>query len=361
MADFGTVGGGAGNIASNSYATVGGGDTNTASGYAATVGGGDTNTADSNQATIGGGSTNTASGDLATIGGGFLNRASGDSATVGGGSGNTASGASATIGGGSGNVASGDYSFAAGYHAQANHTGAFVWADSQNGSFASSASNQFCVRAAGGIVLETGQNAFLYTSSTSGEKNRYLSLFNSPQTTSASGLKAGGILCSDDYSFANPGKNDMVIKGTLGVGFFSPAPYVAAFKGNVYSSGNFVASDARYKKNVTPLGNALDSVLKLRGVSYNWNKVKYPDQNFTDDGQIGFIAQEIEKIFPELVMTAPDGYKAVNYVGVIPVLVEAVRTLKNENDATQKENAELKARLARLEAAVEKLQDAKNK
>lgn len=83
--DYGTVGGGAGNIASGWTATIGGGGYNAADGYASTVGGG---------------YESTASGVVATVGGGEYNTASGADATVGGGSSNTASGASSTIGGG---------------------------------------------------------------------------------------------------------------------------------------------------------------------------------------------------------------------------------------------------------------------
>ncbi len=159
-----TVGGGSHNVASDN-ATVGGGWTNTASGSSATVGGGDYNTASGSSATVGGGEGNTASGPLATVGGGYHNTASVNFATVGGGEGNTASGSYATVGGGFGNAASewyatvpggdsntaeGDRSFAAGRRANAVHHGAFVWADSNDFDFASTANNEFSARATGG-------------------------------------------------------------------------------------------------------------------------------------------------------------------------------------------------------------------
>jgi hypothetical protein len=90
---------------------------------------------------------------MATVGGGNINTASSDYATVGGGDVNTASGEYATVPGGYLNTASGSYSFAAGARAQALYDGSFVWADSQFGPFASTAANQFAVRAAGGIRL----------------------------------------------------------------------------------------------------------------------------------------------------------------------------------------------------------------
>ena len=145
-----TVGGGAFNTASGDSATVGGGAFNTASGHHATVGGGLHNTASGSYATVGGGYYNTVSGYVATVGGGDTNEASGYYATVGGGRGNTASGYYATVGGGQYNAAQGFVSFAAGRRVKANHDGAFVWADSQDFDFASTAINEFSARATGG-------------------------------------------------------------------------------------------------------------------------------------------------------------------------------------------------------------------
>jgi hypothetical protein len=149
--NFGTVGGGASNRAGDEagtvndhdYATVGGGFANTASGINATVGGGRSNTASATDATVSGGWSNTASGADATVGGGFSNLASGSHATVSGGSSNTAQG---------------DYSAAGGLGAQANHNGAFVWADSSPFFFASTAQNQFSVRSTGGARFVSAVN-----------------------------------------------------------------------------------------------------------------------------------------------------------------------------------------------------------
>ena len=148
-----TVSGGYSNTASGSDATVSGGYLNTANGPAATVSGGAWNTASNNSATVSGGLSNTASGYRATVSGGDSNTASDNSATVSGGLSNTASGYAATVSGGDSNTASGAYSFAAGRRAHAGHDGAFVWADNQEDTYASTAENQFAIRASGGVTL----------------------------------------------------------------------------------------------------------------------------------------------------------------------------------------------------------------
>jgi hypothetical protein len=89
-------------------------------------------------------------------------------------------------------------------------------------------------------MLETGADAFLFTASTAGEKNRYFMLLNSPQTPSASGLKAGSILCADSYDYANPGKNDLVVKGTASIGFNGPGTNKLSVNGTVFAQTGFV-------------------------------------------------------------------------------------------------------------------------
>ena len=161
-----TVSGGGANSASADGATVGGGMQNNSPGGQATVGGGVYNTASGYAATIGGGENNTASGPKATVGGGSSNTASAWYATVGGGWNNTASGYAATVPGGRDNTAQGMYSFAAGQRAKANHQGAFVWADSTDEDFASTADNQFAVRATGGVSFSIGSSNFLVNGNT---------------------------------------------------------------------------------------------------------------------------------------------------------------------------------------------------
>ena len=157
-----TVGGGNSNTVTDDYGTVAGGWSNQAGDGGvttdrtyATVGGGYDNTASGQYATVGGGRSNTASASYATVAGGFSNTAALDYATVGGGSSNAATGSQATVPGGFNNAAVGNASFAAGYRAKANHQGAFVWADSTDADFASTAANQFLVRASGGVSLNT--------------------------------------------------------------------------------------------------------------------------------------------------------------------------------------------------------------
>jgi trimeric autotransporter adhesin len=180
-----TIGGGSGNLNAGEVSTIGGGEANVLDNVsfgAATIGGGLANTNFAVYSTISGGAENWIQTNAAgsSIGGGVLNyigsvsgfHAPGYStiagggenmigtdvvaAVIGGGFSNLVTGSYATVPGGSLNVATGRHSFATGYQAQAANDGAFVWADSQNAAFGSTTTNQFNVRADGGVRFVTG-------------------------------------------------------------------------------------------------------------------------------------------------------------------------------------------------------------
>ena len=120
--------------------------------------------------------------------------------------------------------------------------------------------------------------------------------------------------------------------------------------------GNFLVgtcvSDRRFKKNITPFGRVLDQLSALQPVNYYWRAAEYPERHFGDTQAYGLIAQDVEQILPELVVTSDDGYKAVDYTKLPLLTIEAVKELKAENDALKQRVAELdplKQRVAELD------------
>jgi hypothetical protein len=206
---FGVVGGGAWNTNYANWGTLGGGSLNTIGdsgstfdGEVSTVCGGQENLANGYCATVVGGIQNQATGVGAFVGGGgadiaynYGNNASGISSVVGGGEGNTASGTNSTIPGGYANLASGKYSFAAGQNAQAQNQGAFVWADSQSSTFSSTANNQFLIRAAGGVGINTTtpSSTLEVNGDTRIDGNRLLLLASSGGTNDGLGYGTGDL------------------------------------------------------------------------------------------------------------------------------------------------------------------------
>lgn len=122
-----------------------------------------------------------------------------------------------------------------------------------------------------------------------------------------------------------------------------------SFGGIVTANGVTLTSDARYKANVQALDNPLDDILNLRGVTYDFDRAKWPAKNFPNGRQIGFLAQEVEAVFPELVSTDASGYKSVNYIGVVPVLVEAMKRQQKQMQAQKWQIESQQRRLEELE------------
>ena len=147
------------------------------------------------------------------------------------------------------------------------------------------------------------------------------------------------------------------VKGTggyVGIGTSNPTELLTVDNGTTV--GTYTAtgwnhtSDARMKKDIKTIDKALDKVVQLRGVEYKFKKDK---QNRT---QLGFIAQETEKVFPETVTTDSAGMKSMNYANLVAPVVEAIKDLHakftllfNKSDAQQREIASLKEKAEKLE------------
>jgi hypothetical protein len=122
--------------------------------------------------------------------------------------------------------------------------------------------------------------------------------------------------------------------------------------GNLTARANITAySDIRLKTNIKVIDNPIDKVKKLRGVYFNWKE--------TGKLSVGMIAQEVEEVFPELVLTSngckpgettSEEVKSLDYSKIVSVLVEAI---KEQN----KEVVDLRAKVERLESLISKLID----
>jgi hypothetical protein len=127
--------------------------------------------------------------------------------------------------------------------------------------------------------------------------------------------------------------------GDVGIGNTSPS-YILDVSGQARFTGGYTTSDRRWKANIEPLRDSLSLVSRLQGVSFDWKRKEFPKMHFAEGKQIGFIAQDVEKILPAIVSTDKDGYKNLSYESITPVLVEAVKELKADNDNLR---AQLKA------------------
>lgn len=167
------------------------------------------------------------------------------------------------------------------------------------------------------------------------------------------------------------------LSGQLGLGTTTPGIYKLYVNGSAIATSWNLISDLHFKKDIRPIIGALDKVEKMQGVFYNWKTEEYADRGFDKTQQVGFIAQDVEKVMPELVKTDADGYKSLSYDKITAVLVEAIKEqqktiselqtasaaktgeLKTTKDELQKTKAELqllKSRMEQIEVALKKLE-----
>lgn len=156
--------------------------------------------------------------------------------------------------------------------------------------------------------------------------------------------------------------------GRVSVGAAGPYyNYQFTVNGTAFAyGGTWVPSDKRYKKNITPIEDALNKVLKLCGKSYEYKTDEYKTVHFNSGKNLGFIAQDLKDVLPEAVKEDSNGFYSMNYEMVIPVLAEAIKEqqkqietlktdLKNccnktenttgENNATIQENSTQETKL----------------
>jgi hypothetical protein len=145
-------------------------------------------------------------------------------------------------------------------------------------------------------------------------------------------------------------------------GWFSGAVFSIFCESEMMVNGDVIvlgtltsSSDARLKENVQAMDNGMADLLKLKPSQYNYKTAEYPTMNLSEGTNYGFIAQELQEVFPTLVKTNVGGSNAegkfeflsVNYQGLIPVMVSAI----------QNRQAVIEAITERIEAVEEQLKD----
>lgn len=140
------------------------------------------------------------------------------------------------------------------------------------------------------------------------------------------------------------------------IGLSIVAPKAISTVGDIDISGNIAysgtianSSDKRYKKDIVSLPSSLSKVLNLHGVNYRYKSEEFPEKKFNDRLQIGFIAQEVREVVPELVSEDKDGYLSVDYSKVTPLLVEAIKELKKMIDTQNEYINQLKSTVSDIQ------------
>ena len=394
---------------------------NSATANFSAVSGGLKNSATGDLSSVAGGLLNAAQGSTSFVGGGVANRAGGSASAIGGGDGNRA-GALATVPGGDTNCAGGDSSFAAGSNANVRQPmgstlcgaiatsgddsgdeGTFVWADRQGSNFVSTGPNQFLIRAAGNVGINTNQPraplhvqygttslgvaahpaAVLMVEKASG--NSFLSImgangaqrgliFGEPGSIDDGGVFYDGDAGSNAMGFRTNGNVQRMVLSSVGDLTITGTNATKATAGSWLGS-----SDARIKRDIRPVEHAVDTLLRVRPVTFQYNadyRAAHPGVG--DQRYYNVVAQEFAEVFPDAVQSSHEtlpGAKATReneilQVDIHPALITTIAAVQEVAVADQmrderiaalaRENAELRARLERIERMLAERHDSSN-
>jgi hypothetical protein len=323
--------------------------------------------------TVGGGTGNTANGDYSAVGGGYYNNADGLDAEVAGGYGNFAVAPWSTVPGGSNNFAGGDSSFAGGSAAHVRSAeeagtccgdeGTFFWSDAWNSPpqlSTSTGPNQFIVKANGGFSLNAAPiNPNVVMTIAASQTNPHYASIQLMDHSYPDGILVSSGDASkgaNNASFYIDQYNGSAQTRRLSIDALGKLTITnQAYKPG---GGSWAASsDARLKTNVRPLGHALDRMLELKGVTFEYS---HPDGGMHPEGTFsGFIAQDVEKVFPNWIGHDNDGYLTVGPQGFEAITVEALRELKTSQDdrvaKLEHDNTELRDLVANQTKAISDL------
>jgi hypothetical protein len=156
--------------------------------------------------------------------------------------------------------------------------------------------------------------------------------------------------------------------GNVGIGTTSPTQTLEV-NGTVLASAYLYSSDRRLKKDITPLEESLENLLTLNTVKFNWITPHNSDEERT---QIGLIAQDVQKVFPEAVKEDSQGWLRMNYQALISPIIDGMRemyqkvlgvdkrtkVLETEVAALKAENAQMKSDNKKLEERLNQIEQA---
>jgi len=146
------------------------------------------------------------------------------------------------------------------------------------------------------------------------------------------GITAGGTL-EVDVSIKG-----MQLASSLGVGTSA-----SGTTGEIRATNDitaFYSSDKRLKDNITPITDPLSKISQLGGYTFDW--IPKEGIHSHEGRDVGVIAQEVEEVLPEVTTTRDNGYKAVKYEKIVPLLIECIKAQQSQIDELKETLYELK-------------------
>lgn len=192
-----------------------------------------------------------------------------------------------------------------------------------------------------GLVLVAGSGANGIRVIASGGSPKYYLASDGIQLTPTIGGTAGGKINFQGggslyYNQSTSSHIFDVASGQLNVeGILEVSGDINSANGNITA---YASSDRRLKDNITPLTTPLIKISKIGGYEFDWNE----NQSSYEGHDVGVIAQEIQEVLPEIVTERKDGYLAVRYEKLVPLLIEGIKELTVRVEKLEEENKKLK-------------------
>ncbi len=139
---------------------------------------------------------------------------------------------------------------------------------------------------------------------------------------------------------------DLMVNGNMGIGANPSTQYKLYVAGAAYATIVWQSSDLSLKENIAPIESSLQKLLNVKGVSFTWKQEGNEHRGFPGGKHNGVIAQDIQKVLPEVVQDGPDGEKAVSYTELIPILIEA---MKEQHKIIEKQQSDMKTLTTAIE------------
>lgn len=150
-------------------------------------------------------------------------------------------------------------------------------------------------------------------------------------------------------------RTDLIVRrnGFVGIATLNPTSALDV-NGTVTGLQGVFGSDQRFKTNIQPIDDPMNIIRKMNGYTYDFARDKYPELHFPENPSAGFLAQELQKVFPVSVVTRNDGFLGVNYNSLLPVIVEAMKAQDKKVQELERLLEEATQKLQELTEAVER-------
>ena len=170
-----------------------------------------------------------------------------------------------------------------------------------------------------------------------------------------SGTASGNYYNYGGYFEVTSSSNSVINYGVFGNANSISGAYAGYFQGNVYATGLYNGSDFKLKENIKSVTGALDKIKLLKPSTYTFKRKEFPGMSLPEGQQLGLIAQDLEKIYPELISEIAErptkngkgetvmnpNFKSVNYIGLIPVLIAGIQEQQKQLEEQKQQIADL--------------------